>query len=129
MGAEPIKVLTVDDSNLSRRRFIAGPLRQAGYDVYEAADGHEGLAAFAEHQPDIVISDLLMPVMDGFDFVGQLKAQGATQPIIVASADIQETSKQKVEDLDTFGFLNKPFKPEELLALVQRAAESVSVGV
>jgi len=120
-----VKILAVDDSNLSRRRFVAAPLRQAGYEVLEAANGEEGLEAVAEHQPDIIISDLLMPVMDGFEFISALRVKGITTPVIVASADVQETSRQKVEDFDTFAFINKPYKGEELVNLVQTAVESL----
>ena len=123
----PVTILTVDDSKLSRSRFIAGPLRSAGYDVVEAVNGEEGLAAYAEYKPEVVISDLLMPVMDGFEFIAKLKELGATEPIIVSSADIQETSKRRVEELDTFAFLNKPFTSETLLAIVEEAVSSLAM--
>lgn len=119
------RILTVDDSRLSRRAFVAKPLREAGYEVFEAENGLEGLEAFEEHTPDIVISDLLMPEMDGFAFVEALQERGANCPIIVASADIQETSRQRIDDLGTFGFLNKPFKPDQLLELVEKAVQEL----
>jgi CheY-like chemotaxis protein len=118
------KILIVDDSRLSRRRFLAQPLRDAGYEVVEAADGQEGLAMYNEHQPDVIVSDLLMPVMDGFEFLAALNEQGSTCPAIVASADIQETTRSKVEELGAFGFLNKPYKSDELLAVVDQAIQS-----
>lgn len=122
------KILVVDDSRLSRRRFLAGPLKEAGYEVIEAADGQEGLAAFEEHAPDVVISDLLMPVMDGFEFIAALREKEITQPVIVASADIQESSRKKVDELETFGFLNKPYTSEVLLETVEKAIASISSG-
>ena len=64
-----MKILTVDDSALSRKRFISTPLRESGYEVFEAVNGADGLVKFAEHNPDCVLTDLLMPVMDGFSFV------------------------------------------------------------
>ena len=124
---QTIKVLVVDDSRLSRRRFLAQPLAEAGYEVVEAVDGQDGLNAVQEHNPDIIISDLLMPVMDGFDFIAKLRENNAPQPILVMSADIQETTRQKIKDLDVFEFLNKPFKRDEMLAAVSRAAESLVV--
>lgn len=123
------KILVVDDSRLSRRRFLADPLRKAGYEVFEAVDGQEGLAAVEEHKPDIIFSDLLMPVMDGFEFIAKLREQNAPQPIIVLSADVQETTQQKLKELNVFDFLNKPFKAEEMLAAAQRAIESLVVKV
>jgi CheY-like chemotaxis protein len=108
---------------MSRRVFLAKPLREAGYEVFEAEDGASGLEAFEEHNPDVVISDLLMPGMDGFEFVEALREREAKCPVIVASADIQQTSRTRVEELGTFGFLNKPFKAEELLEMVDRAVK------
>ena len=124
---QTIKVLVVDDSRLARRRFLAQPLAEAGYEVFEAVDGQDGFNAVQEHTPDIIISDLLMPVMDGFDFIAKLRENNASQPILVMSADIQETTRQKIQDLDVFEFLNKPFKRDEMLAAVSRAAESLVV--
>ena len=121
-----IKILAVDDSSLSRRRFVAKPLRDAGYEVCEAVNGEEGLSAVEEHNPDIIVSDLLMPVMDGFEFIAALRDRGVTTPVIVASADIQETTREKLEELGTFAFINKPFKADELLTLVQSAAASLT---
>lgn len=119
------KILVVDDSRLSRRRFLADPLRTAGYEVFEAVDGQDGLRAVEEHNPDIIFSDLLMPVMDGFEFIAQLRQQNAHQPIVVLSADVQETTQQKLRELDVFEFLNKPFKPDEMLAVAEKAVESL----
>ncbi len=120
------KILAVDDSLLSRLRFVADPLRNAGYEVIEAANGKEGLAAQAEHRPDIIISDLLMPEMDGFDFILALRDRGVAVPVIVATADVQETSRQRMEELNTFGFINKPFSSDEIIGLVQDAIKSIN---
>lgn len=122
-----IKVLVVDDSRLSRRRFLAEPLRKAGYEVVEAVDGQDGLSAVEEHQPDVIFSDLLMPVMDGFEFIAKLRERNAPQPIIVLSADVQESTEQKLKELNVFDFLNKPFKAEEMLAALERAVETLAV--
>lgn len=117
------RILAVDDSNLSRRRFVAAPLREAGYEVFEATDGREGLTAVEEHQPDLIISDLLMPNMDGFEFIAALREQGVSTPVIVASADVQETSRQRVQELEAVEFINKPFKPEQLIEAVQQSLQ------
>lgn len=122
-----IKILVVDDSRLSRRRFLADPLRKAGYEVFEAVDGQDGLSAVEEHNPDIIFSDLLMPVMDGFEFIAELRERNTPQPIIVLSADVQETTQQKLKELNVFDFINKPFKVDALLAAVERAVDSLTV--
>lgn len=114
-------ILAVDDSMLTRARFVAAPLREAGYRVEEAANGALGLEAFKRVEPDLVITDLLMPEMDGFEFIEALRGEGHTTPVIVVSADIQKTSRDRVERGGVAGFLNKPFDKEELLATVERA--------
>ena len=119
--SKPIKILAVDDSQLSRKRFVAAPLRDAGYEVFEAADGEQGLAAVAEHQPDCVISDLLMPVMDGFAFIEALNHTSFSGPIIVASADIQDSSRKRIDELGVHTFLSKPFSKQELIEAVRAA--------
>lgn len=122
------KILVVDDSALSRRAFLAKPLRAAGYEVIEAVNGREGLAAWTAHRPQLVITDLLMPEMDGFAFIAALQAAGAACPVIVASADIQDASRKRVADLNTFGFLNKPFRYDDLLQMVAAALPTATVG-
>lgn len=122
------RVLVVDDSRLSRRRFLAQPLRTVGYDVLEACDGKQGLAVFDEGKPDLIISDLLMPVMDGFEFITALRQRSITQPIIVASADIQASTRRRLDELEIDGFLNKPYTADELLHLVGQALSFSPVG-
>ena len=117
------RILVVDDSALSRKRFLAKPLSDAGFEVTEAANGEEGLAAFKEGEFDCIITDLLMPVMDGFEFVEELSQLGCETPILVASADIQETSRTKILEAGAAGFLNKPYSKDELL---EKLAETIS---
>lgn len=128
------RILIVDDSALSRKRFLAKPLSAAGFEVVEASNGKEGFEAWAESrtddaQPfDCVITDLLMPVMDGFELLELLKQNGCDVPILVASADIQESSRKKIEESGADGFLNKPYNDETLLDAVHDALGIVAKG-
>ena len=124
--SEATKILSVDDSNLTRKRFVAAPLREAGYEVVEAANGEEGLEALGEHQPACVITDLLMPIMDGFGFIEAARANGYAGPIVVVSADIQQSSRERVGSLGVAGFLNKPFERSALLDAVASAIASTA---
>lgn len=124
----PCRILAVDDSTLARRAFVAKPLRAFGYDVVEAMNGQDALEAYSSYSPDIIITDLLMPVLDGFDLVELLRDAGVNCPIIVASADIQDSSRERIDELDTFGFLNKPFRVEELIAMVRQAELTLVAG-
>ena len=96
-------------------------LEKHGFEIVEAEDGRQGLEAVQLHSPDCVVSDLLMPVMDGFEFLRKLRNSGSHLPVVIASADIQETSRDVCEKLGISGFLNKPIKADQLLECVQKA--------
>jgi two-component system chemotaxis response regulator CheY len=110
-------ILVVDDSLLSRR-LVADPLEAAGHQVVEAGSGELGYTAFAEHHPDVVITDLLMPVMNGQKMLGQIREDSADVAVIVVSADIQNTTRQRCETLGISAFLNKPVNAGDLLAAI-----------
>ncbi len=112
------KILLIDDSRLSRA-MARTPLSSAGYEVIEADNGENGLLTVAEQTPDCVVLDMLMPIMDGPEFLRRLRESGSSVPVIVASADIQETSRAMVEELGISGFLGKPVKAKELLSVVE----------
>ena len=109
------KILIVDDSLFSRLHTCK-PLREAGYELVEANDGNEGLAAMAEHHPDCIITDLLMPNLDGIGFLAALKERGDTTPTLVLTADIQDSKRQQCLELGARGFLFKPVAKDQLLA-------------
>ena len=114
------KILVIDDSKFSRRRVVE-PLLQAGYDIEEAVNGEEGLTRYASFEPDCVVTDLLMPVLNGQGFLRRLRAGGSTTPVIVVTADVQTSSCDHCKELGISGFLNKPFQTDELLDNVERA--------
>lgn len=113
-------ILVVEDSRLSRC-LIVDALREAGHDISEAANGEEGLESFRQNRPDCVITDLLMPVMDGKELLKRIRAIDSDVPIIVASADIQRSSRNTCEELGISEFLHKPTLRESLLKCVDAA--------
>jgi len=114
------KILVIDDSMLSRA-MVVSPLEESGYEIIQAADGELGLAAYHQHHPDCVTTDLLMPVLDGFGFLKRLRAEGIEVPVIVVSADIQTSSRDISEQYNIQDFLNKPVNVNALLEAVQTA--------
>jgi twitching motility two-component system response regulator PilH len=108
------KVLVVDDS-MFQRKTICQALAEAGFETVEAENGREGLAKIATEKPDYVFTDLLMPEMDGMQFITAIKEQGITVPVFVLTADIQESKRKQCLEIGVAGFLSKPFKKAELV--------------
>jgi two-component system KDP operon response regulator KdpE len=111
------RILVVDDDPAIRRSIVA-ELRGAGYETVEAVDGRDALSAAARGKPDLVISDLAMPVMDGFALITAIRKSLAT-PIIVLSVRGNEADRVRALDLGADDFVAKPFSTAELLARIR----------
>jgi DNA-binding response OmpR family regulator len=112
-----MKILVVDD-DLALLTLVSFALRQAGYLALEAADGQAALEAFAREQPDLVILDVNLPGLSGFEVCRQLRALGPT-PIMLLTARNTEEDEVKGLDLGADDYLTKPFSPRTLLARVR----------
>jgi CheY-like chemotaxis protein len=120
------QILVVEDDD-AIRGLVSEILREDGYLVHEAANGVEALKHVSSHTPDLIVLDLMMPLMDGWTFVEKCRTQAVCPdvPILVTSAahDLPYTA----ERLRSFGVrtcLAKPFDVDGLLALVARYAPS-----
>lgn len=112
------KILLVDDSRLSRA-IEGDALRNSGHEVVEAIHGNQGLERLAVESFDLVISDLLMPECDGIEMLRRLRAAGHTVPVVIGSADIQDSSRRMCEELGIAGFLQKPIQAAQLVNIVE----------
>ena len=131
------KVLVTDDDP-EMRRITALVLESQGYQVRTAEDGEDALVKINEEEPDLLVLDLLMPKMDGFDVCKQLKEQreygGKRIPVLILSAVREESSRRRYEletemDLDVDDYITKPISPPILLQRVERALRrSKAVG-
>jgi two-component system KDP operon response regulator KdpE len=111
------RILVVDDEPQLTRVLRTG-LKSHGYDVRAAADGLAGFEAFNDWHPDLVITDLAMPNVDGLELCRRLRAI-STVPIIVLSAKGEEKTKVEALDLGADDYVTKPFGIDELLARVR----------
>ena len=122
---EEIKHLLIVDDRWENRAVLKSFLHPLGFDVIEANDGEEGLATALEQQPDLIITDISMPRMDGLAMIKQLRSnpQMGSTPIIVSSASVFATDQQQSLDAGGSLFLPKPIQLSELLqALAQQLA-------
>jgi DNA-binding NtrC family response regulator len=118
----PINVLIVDDEE-SQRDPLAAMIAAWGFVVEKASDGQEALEKLAIFPANVIITDLMMPRMDGFELMKRLGADGNMPPAIVLTAFGNiETAIQTIHDLGAFWFLEKPIQPNALRILLQRAA-------
>jgi two-component system, OmpR family, KDP operon response regulator KdpE len=116
MNDQP-RILVVDDEPQLTRVLRTG-LKSRGYDVRAAADGLAGFEAFTDWHPDLVITDLAMPNVDGLELCRRVRAISQV-PIIVLSAKGEEKTKVEALDLGADDFVTKPFGIDELLARVR----------
>lgn len=112
-----VRILVVDDEPQLIRVLRTG-LKSRGYDVRGASDGESGLETFSDWHPDLVITDLAMPNVDGLEFCRRLRAISQV-PIIVLSAKGEEKTKVEALDIGADDFVTKPFGIDELLARVR----------
>jgi two-component system KDP operon response regulator KdpE len=113
------RVLVVDDEP-PIRRFLHTSLTNHGYDVFEAVDGREALAAIVANRPDLVILDLGLPDMDGIEVTRRLR-EWTQVPIIIVTVQEQESAKITALDAGADDYVTKPFGMGELLARMRVA--------
>ena len=113
------RILVVDDEPQLTRVLRTG-LKSHGYDVRTAADGLSGLETFNDWHPDLVITDLAMPNMNGLELCRKVRAVSPA-PIIVLSAKGEEKTKVEALDIGADDFVTKPFGIDELLARIRAA--------
>lgn len=114
------KILVVDDSALSRRT-LRRILEAADYDVVEAEDGMTALEVYFLEKPTVVLLDLVMKGMYGLDVLVKLREMDPKALVVIASADIQSSTRKLVDDAGALGFINKPFVSEQVLRAVEAA--------
>ena len=120
------KILIVDDSALSRRT-LRRILESAGYEVVEADDGMTALELYFLEKPSLVLLDLVMKGMYGLDVLVKLREMDPKALVVVASADIQSSTRKLVDEAGALAFINKPFLSEQVIAAVEAAlAEGVT---
>jgi chemosensory pili system protein ChpA (sensor histidine kinase/response regulator) len=119
LQSDPAHVLVVDDS-LTVRRLSGRLLARAGYEVSTAKDGQDALQQIQRTLPELVVLDLEMPRMDGFELVRELRSdlRTATVPIVVVSSRLAEKHQRRAAEMGADAFFGKPYPEDELLACI-----------
>jgi two-component system, OmpR family, KDP operon response regulator KdpE len=118
--ADKVPVLVIDDEP-PIRRLLRTALSANGFQVLEAGNGGEGIAAIETHKPDLVILDLGLPDMDGLDVIRHLRVKGDSTPVVVLSSRGEESVKVDALDLGADDYVTKPFGIAELIARIRTA--------
>ena len=121
------KILIVDDSSLSRRT-LRRILERAEYEIVEADDGMVALETYFLEKPSLVLLDLVMKGMYGLDVLVKLREMDQQARVVVASADIQSSTRKMVDEAGALGFINKPFISEQVLATVEAVLAEGAIG-
>jgi two-component system, chemotaxis family, chemotaxis protein CheY len=118
-----IRILTIDDSKTMRDMLML-TLVDAGFDVIQAVDGKDGIDMLERENVDVVITDINMPRMDGYEVVRQLRArpEHKATPILVLTTESEAEKKNIAREAGATGWLVKPFDPERLIATVRKVA-------
>ena len=122
MEIKPQRVLVVDDDP-DARMLCAVNLQLEGLEVIEAEDGRHGLARARLENPDLVVTDVAMPGMDGFELAEALRRDEGTAriPLIFLSGEADPEHRARARSLGALAYLNKPFDPPALAKLVAAA--------
>lgn len=116
-----MRVLTVDDSR-TILAMLHHTLTGAGFDVLQAEDGEKGLDVLKTEEVDVVITDINMPVMDGIEFIKNVRASGQYQslPILILTTETSQDKRDLGRSAGGTGWIVKPFDPEKLISVIRR---------
>ena len=116
-------ILTVDDSR-TMRDMLRLALSEAGYRVVQADDGVHGLEVLAGETPDVIVTDINMPRLDGFGFIEGVRGDNRHRsvPILVLTTESDAAKKERARRAGATGWIVKPFDPAKLVAAIRRVA-------
>ena len=115
------KAILVADDDPDILSIVSMSLETQGYTVYKATNGREAVDLAREHHPDLVLMDMMMPVVSGYEAVGELKADATTKDIIIVglSAKAMATDMERATDAGIDGYITKPFRIAQVLSVVE----------
>jgi len=114
------KILVVEDQE-DNRQILRDLLSSAGYDMSEAENGEEALVAVAKERPDLILMDIQLPIMDGYEATRRIKSDPKTRaiPIIVVTSYALSGDEAKAREAGCDAYVTKPYSPRALLAKIK----------
>jgi two-component system, cell cycle response regulator DivK len=114
------RILVVEDTE-DNRQILRDVLNDAGFDLIEAGDGEEGVRMAAEFHPDLVLMDIQLPIVDGYEATRRIKADPALRhiPVIAVTSYALSQDEKKAFAVGCSGYVAKPFSPRALLAKIR----------
>lgn len=117
--------VVIDDSDF-QRRVVCKVVKNEGHTLHEGANGLQGLFRIATYWPDCILVDLVMPRVDGFGVLAAIQKNNIDIPVIVITADVQDTTRQQCKDLGAYAFINKPINESEVVATIRKVLSETS---
>jgi len=118
------RILIVEDTE-DNRRILRDLLAHAGFEIYEAHDGRAAVAAAEEFRPDLILMDIQLPLLDGYEAIRHIKASTAAQPppIIAVTSYALSGDEERAWAAGCDGYIAKPFSPRQILAKIRELLE------
>jgi CheY-like chemotaxis protein len=115
------KTILVADDDPDILSIVSMSLETQGYTVYKATNGREAVDLAKQHHPDLVLMDMMMPIVSGYEAVTELKADAATRDITIVglSAKAMATDMERATDVGIDGYITKPFRIAQVLTVVE----------
>ena len=113
--------ILVADDDPDILSIVSMSLETQGYTVHKATNGREAVDLARQHHPDLILMDMMMPVVSGYEAVGELKADAATKDIVIVglSAKAMATDMERATDVGIDGYITKPFRIAQVLSVVE----------
>lgn len=113
--------ILVADDDPDILSIVSMSLEAQGYTVHKATNGREAVDLAREHRPDLILMDMMMPVVSGYEAVGELKADPTTKDIVIVglSAKAMATDMERASDVGIDGYITKPFRIAQVISVVE----------
>ena len=113
--------ILVADDDPDILSIVSMSLETQGYTVHKATNGREAVDLARQHHPDLILMDMMMPVVSGYEAVGELKADATTKDIVIVglSAKAMATDMERATDVGIDGYITKPFRIAQILSVVE----------